>query len=184
MGDQRLGRLVRVVALACIALLTGCEDGGGGGGGGGGGPDGSCSPSADRCPGETICISGRCESAFGRLYSIVDVSVSVPTTDGAGDAWDAFGGAPDLFVTVLVNGSIVGTSTTRSDTFSANFSGPYNATLIGGSDLVVEVWDEDVSVNDRIFTCSASPISADLLRGRSLRCNSGGFAVSFQIDPR
>lgn len=176
---MRIGLYGRVAfAVAVVALLASCDDDGGG-------PDAMCNPSADACTGETICIGGQCESAFGRIYSIVDVSVSVPTTDGAGDAWDALGGAPDLFITVHVNGASAGTSAVRSDTFSANFSGPYDATLIGGSDLEIEVWDEDISANDRIGTCSASPITASLLRGRSLECNSnGGFLVSFQIDPR
>ncbi|GAB4202200.1 MAG: hypothetical protein OHK0013_15180 [Sandaracinaceae bacterium] len=162
----------------CAVLAAGCDGGGGGPSGGG------CTPSADTCTGESICVAGACEAAFGRIYTIMDVSVSVPTTDETGAAWDAFGGAPDPFIVVLVNGSTVATSATRNDTFSGTFSGPYNATLIAGSSLAIQVWDEDVSANDLMFTCQASPIGADLLRQRSLACSSGGFTVSFQIDPR
>lgn len=164
------------VLVATLWSIAGC--------GAGPGPGGSCSPSVDTCSGDNICIAGACESAFGRIYTINDVSVSVPTTDSAGDAWDALGGAPDPFIVVDVNGSVVATSSTRNDTFSGAFSGPYDATIIGGSALSIEVWDEDVSANDLMFTCQASPITASLLRLRTLSCNAGGFTVSFQIDPR
>lgn len=114
----------------------------------------------------------------------MDVSVDVPTTDETGAAWDALGGAPDPFISISVNGTTTATSATRDDTFSATFSGPYDVTLIAGSTLTIEVWDEDVTVNDLMFTCQASPIRADLLRGRGLSCSSGAYTISFQIDPR
>lgn len=143
-----------------------------------------CTPSADICTGENICVSGACVPAFGRFYEVRDVSVSVPTTDDTGAAWDALGGAPDPFIVVSVDGSEIATSATRDDTFSASFAGPYAASLLAGSSLTIEVYDEDVSFNDLMFTCSASPITANLLRGRSLACNGSGYSVSFQIDPR
>lgn len=160
-----------------LLLSSGC-------GGGGPGPGGGCTPAADTCTGENICILGACEAAFGRIYSITDVTVSVPTADGTGASWDALGGAPDPFIVVTVNGSSIVTSATRDDVFSASFFGPYDATIVGGSSLAIEVWDADVSANDLMFTCQASPLSADLLRRHSLSCSSGGFTVAFQIDPR
>ncbi|HEY5928076.1 MAG TPA: hypothetical protein VIV11_40595, partial [Kofleriaceae bacterium] len=61
-----------------------------------------CSASADTCSGETICIAGTCEAAFGRLYDIRALAVTLPTTDAAGYAWDFAGGAPDIFVQISI----------------------------------------------------------------------------------
>ncbi|MBN8610269.1 MAG: hypothetical protein J0L92_06780 [Deltaproteobacteria bacterium] len=170
--------MTKWVGAVAVALTLGAC------GGSGPGPGESCSPSVDECSGETICIGGACEAAFGRVYSITDVQVSVPSSDPVGDAWDAFGGAPDPFIVVAVNGTPIATSATRDDAFGGTFFGPYDATLIGGGSLAIEVWDEDVSANDLMFTCEGSPITASLLRQRTLVCNSGGFMIQFQIDPR
>src|SRR5439155_23694653 len=64
----------------------------------------ACSETADTCAGDSICIAGRCEAAFGRLYDIRAISVSVPTLDPNGYYWDLGGGAPDLYVWIYVNG--------------------------------------------------------------------------------
>lgn len=164
--------------LLFMANAAACTGGGGGGGGD------ECSEAADGCVGESICIDGRCEAAFGRVYTLMDVAVSMPTTDTRGDAWDAFGGAPDLFARISVDGSTIATTGVIPDSFSGNFRGPYNTTLIAGSSLVVEVFDEDISANDLMFTCTASPITPNILRGRSARCATSGASVAFQIDPR
>lgn len=151
---------------------------------GGGGPSGGCTPSADTCAGETICVSGACVDAFPRVYEITDVIVQASTTDETGATWDALGGAPDPMIIVYANGSPIGSTVSVANVFSAIFPGPFNASLIAGSSLVIEVYDEDVTVNDLMFTCTADPIPATLLRQRDLSCSAGGFTVSFQIDPR
>lgn len=168
-----------------LCLLAACSSSGGGGGGLGG-DDGidTCSETSDSCGGETICVSGSCVAAFGRVYSIRDVSVQVPTTDPNGAAWDAGGGAPDLKLEVLVNGTSVAMTPAVQDQFSATFAGPFNVTLIAGSSLELSVLDEDLTVDDPAYGCGASPIEAGQLRQRALMCASAGGTLSFEIDPR
>lgn len=167
------------ISLAFIAC-------GGGGGDDGSGDDGGdeCSEQSDDCSGESICIDGFCEATFGREYSITDVDVEVPTTDANGDAWDVGGGAPDLMLEIYVNDSLEATTAAEQDSFTAFFAGPFNVELIGGNDLIIASLDEDLTVNDPAFTCTASPITAAMLRGRFLSCSSAGNSMSFAIEPR
>ncbi len=165
--------------IAVLVLLAGCLGGDGDDGGGG-----TCSEIADRCAGESICLGGRCEAAFGRIYSITDVQITVPTTDPQGESWDAGGGAPDLLLQILVNGSVVASAPAVQDRFSAAFAGPFDVTLIGGSTLLLSTLDEDITVNDPAFACRADPITADMLRGRTASCTEGENDLSFRIHPR
>lgn len=169
--------------IAALVVLAGCLGGDGGDDGGDGG-GGTCSEIADRCTGESICIAGRCEAAFGRIYKISNVQITVPTTDPQGAAWDVGGGAPDLLLEISVNGTRVAGAPAVQDRFSASFTGPFDVTLVGGSSLVVSTLDEDITVNDPAFECRASPITADLLRSRSLSCALGGNTLSFEMAPR
>lgn len=170
---MRKSASLSVVVL--VASAVGCVDDDG--------DDASCSASADICSGDTICISGQCEAAFGRLYSVTNVTVQLPTTDGSGAAWDVGGGAPDIFVEFFVNNASVGRSSTTQDMFSAAFAGPFSVQPIGGGALEVRAFDEDLTVNDLAFTCAATPLTAALLRGRDLQCAAAGGAVMFRIDP-
>lgn len=165
----------RGAVLAWALAVVACGGGGGGGG--------DCSEGADSCGGDTICVDGRCEGAFGRVYEIRDIAVQVSTTNASGEAWDALGGAPDLFVQVIVDGSVVATTGVANDSFSASFGGPFRATLLAGSSLILQVVDEDVADHDSVFACQAIPVGADLLRSRSVQCSAGGTTVRFEIDP-
>ena len=139
-----------------------------------------CSATADTCTGESICIAGACEAAFGRLYDIR----TVPTTDPNGYEWDVGGGAPDLFVAIGVNGVLVATTSTVNDQFSATFAGSYTVQPIGAGSLVLVAYDEDIAFNDFAYRCAADPLTAQQLRTRHLACASGGSMLSFTIEPR
>lgn len=141
-----------------------------------------CSASPDNCTGETICISGKCEAAFPRVYQIANVVVSVPTTNpNNGSDWDIGGGAPDLFL-----GDQNGTafSSVVQDQFSATFAGPFEVSLVAGTALRIDVWDEDISSNDFAFACQANPITAAILRSRTLACSASGESLSSSITPK
>lgn len=172
--------------LAAAALPLGC-----GGGGGDTTPDanGPCATSRDSCAGDRICVAGACELAFDRLYEIGNVVVDTPRSDAHGGDWDPSGGAPDLFVAILHNGSRIGVSFTSRDTFSATFSGPFPPIFLPeGNSIAIEVWDEDASedggADTRMFTCEAPTIDAAMLRQRVFRCEDGGFSVRAEINPR
>jgi len=131
-----------------------------------------------------VCLSGSCVAAFPRVYSIRDVSVQVPTRDPNGEAWDAGGGAPDLKLSIMINGTEVATAPAVQDQFSARFGGPFDVQLIAGSRLTLMALDEDLTADDPAYGCEANPVTAAHLRERSLACASGGSTLSFEIDPR
>jgi hypothetical protein len=172
---------MRLSGMTCITIgIAAC----GGGDDGGGDDGGSCSEAVDDCSGETICIGGSCEDAFGRVYEVRSVEIMVPTTDLQGEDWDLGGGAADLLLEVMVNGTVVASAPAVQDSFSATFAGPYNVQPVAGGDLAIVVYDEDISANDLAFGCEASPLTAEHLRGRALACMSGGTTLTFEIAPR
>lgn len=152
----------------------------------GGGPNDTsrCSESADTCVGETVCVAGSCVAAYPRIYAISSINVTVPTTKSDGTPWDIGGGAPDLFVQVNVNGTLTGISSVKADAFSASFAGPFPAPLIAGSTLVLSALDEDLTVDDPAYSCAAAPLSMAQLRGRQLSCGSGGYQMTFRVEPQ
>ncbi len=104
------------------------------------------------CPNRLSCGYGVCDQlADNAQFEIVIDHLQVSTTNSVGDAWDAFGGAPDPFVCV---GS--GCTTYFEDTFTCNWSngtiGYTNPVRFTGYELkqgvVMEVWDQDVSSHD------------------------------------
>ncbi len=136
------------------------------------------------CTGETVCISGSCENAFGRLWKVTISSGTVPNTNPAGAAWDFGGGAPDLFVEVDIDGSVIGRTTTAQDTFAATWNETIDVNLIAGNKLTLWVWDEDVSSNDYAFGCQWDPVPVSLLQGGIISCNFTDGTLSGFIDPK
>ncbi len=123
------------------------------------------------CVGETICISNACQNAFGRTYRVTVSDVAIKTTNPSGDPWDAVGGAPDPFVVVTLNGSVVLTTTEQADTFNPVFSDQANVVVPAGASLEISMVDSDISSNDAIMSCVANPFPADFLRGGGVRCD-------------
>lgn len=144
-------------------------------------PATACTTSPDNCAGENICVSGACVNAFGRHYTISNISISVPTTDPSGQSWDIGGGAPDLFL-----GSQDGTmvfSNVVQDHFSATFPGPFDFVALAGGAMVFYFWDQDVSVNDFAFGVQWNPITAAQLRLRTLSYSGNGDTMTATIAP-
>lgn len=146
----------------------------------------ACTTVPDNCGGETICGSaGACVAAFPRVYAITQVMLRVPTTDPDGLAWDAGGGAPDLLLTISVDGVAKHTTpVTAPDQFQATFAGPFDVQLVGGSNLRIDSFDEDVTVNDPAFACVLNPVDAAKLRARAISCTLGGNSMTYSIRPK
>ena len=145
----------------------------------------TCSESADNCGGETICIGGACESAFGRRYRFSGISVSIPDRKRDGTTWDALGGAPDPYVEVWINDSTLVLRTPAvDDVFDADFSDTGDGTVGAGDSVFLNVWDEDVADPDPVLSCTADPLPADVLRGRGFACDSDGYYAQVTITPR
>ena len=88
-----------------------------------------------------------CALANGRAYTLSVSSVVLSTTDQDGEAWDPFGGAPDPYIAVRING----TQTIFSATLSDTFSGPnlVRDVVLNSFDLVdIFIYDEDSSDDD------------------------------------
>lgn len=93
----------------------------------------------------------------GYPFAVTSLSFTVSGSKTTGDAWDAFGGAPDPTVDVWVDDTWVGTFNAISDTFDAYWQ-PSKFAFAVDSDSVVEfaIWDEDISEHDWICTVSLS----------------------------
>lgn len=186
-------RKFNLVVIAALAAMAGActendwededDDNMHNNGGGGGGGGSSCSPSADNCAGETICVNNACVAAFPRVYAITNVTHMVSTTTSTGAGWDVGNGAPDLFVTISVNNTVAATTSVVADQFSASWAGPFSVQLIAGSTLALNSYDEDLTTNDPGYQCGA-PITAALLRSRELGCTTATWSMAFRIAPQ
>jgi hypothetical protein len=97
------------------------------------------------------------------------------------------GGAPDPFVVIVVNDQPLSQSVTFDDTFSVNFNGVEGASveadLVAGSTVMVAMGDEDVSDDDLVMACQASPFVAANV-GSALRCDAGDGYIEFTVTAR
>lgn len=151
-----------------------CDSGGGG-----------CQASnPNSCAGETVCISGRCEAAFPRRYSITVTDLSLPTRDTNGECWDVGCGAPDPFVELFLNDSSFGQTTTAQDTFAVTYNEVFEVNIVAGSDLSLAVYDDDLTAPDLAMACGADPLTAAIIRDATLACSSSTGNLSFIILPR
>jgi hypothetical protein len=108
---------------------------------------GRCSRHAD-CATNMICQTGRCQSAYGRLYEITVVNATFPQQMPGGGSWDG-SGAVDLFMKVYVDGEEALTTATRRDTYSPVWDETAYVQLLRGSPaLRFELWDEDAVSDD------------------------------------
>jgi hypothetical protein len=142
----------------------------------------ACTTSPDNCVGETICVASTCVAAFPRVYRFTNVAVAMPTTNpNNGQSWDIGGGAPDLYLGDSTGARL---SNVVQDQFSATFPGPFEVMLVAGATLRLDVWDDDVTTPDFAYACQANPITAELLRTRSFRCQTGGASLNAVIEPK
>lgn len=126
----------------------------------------------DTCTGETVCVNGQCVAAFGRVYKVVVANGQLQPNNAAGETWDAAGGLPDPFVTLTLNGTVLGSTTAVQDTLTPSWLTQFSTVVPGGSTLVLQVYDEDVAANDYMFGCMLQPVTADALRAYTLSCPS------------
>lgn len=149
-----------------------------------------CSEFSDACGGEQICISGTCEAAFNRIYRIAVADGQIAGSKPDSTPWDDSTGElgrPDPYVVFYVDGVEIGRTTVAQDTNTPVWNEYIDAELVPGSSITLEMKDSDLVFDDDIFTCTADPISADLLRARSIACEDSGMTgTSFRglIQPK
>ena len=119
-----------------------------------------------------MCIDGVCASPFGHTYRISGIDVWLPSLSPDGDAWDAFGGAPDPYATVTLNGVLVLTTSYVSDVFDP---GPFPETvdviISSATSLTINVYDDDVAADDAAFLCTWNPVTAATLTSGTVTCS-------------
>ena len=81
--------------------------------------------------------------ADGRAYTLSVSSVALSTTNQNGEAWDPFGGAPDPYIAVRINGTQTIFSATLSDTFSGPELFRTDVVLNSTDSVDILIFDED-----------------------------------------
>ncbi|MCA9676952.1 MAG: hypothetical protein KC464_18130 [Myxococcales bacterium] len=131
-------------------------------------------------------------NAFGRNYHIVISNGQMTQNNAAGETWDAAGGLPDPKVSITLNGTLVGSSSTQQDTLTPEWNEYLTTVIPGGSTFRIDVLDEDLTVDDPMFACVASPtLGADTIRAYLNSCASAagtpagpGSSVFFWFEPQ
>lgn len=105
-----------VVWVAVGVSSLGCAGGGGGGGGNSPPPTGcgSCAP-------WEFCGGSTCQFDTSSQWDVIAENGTVSQRDSLGETWDAFGGAPDPFVCMTLNGTTKCT-VPRADTFTPTWN--------------------------------------------------------------
>lgn len=150
-------------------------------------PPGGCIETIDACAGEQVCVAGRCEAAFPRVYTLRITNVTFPAMKPPdNECWDLPCSAPDPFFSVNLNDQEVGRTNAVQDQNAVSFTGAFDLSLIAGSKLLVGLFDEDIAEHDLIGACRVDPVSPDPLRGRLLSCMAlnGAFSMQFRLDPK
>ena len=145
-------------------------------------PNNVCDPNdANSCSGETVCIGTTCEPAFNRIYRFKDITSTVSSLNQNGQAWDSFGGAPDPQVIVKLNGTVILTTASKSDVFTASFTESIDQQVVAGSKLELILQDADLNAADPIHSCIIDPLSAQKLRERGVHCDGTGTEAGSQV---
>jgi len=123
---------------------------------------------------------------WDRSYSIVVVSADAAEVDPNGEYWDAFAGAPDLYVSVRIDGASIGLTTSDDDTYSAEWYESFNQRLYRSTSLVFRIFDEDVSDHDFAAELNVSDLASTIKAGGGSYASSGYGIVGFDflIEPR
>ncbi|MEM6956209.1 MAG: MopE-related protein [Myxococcota bacterium] len=143
-----------------------------------------CSSGGSECAEDEICVcadravscgsGGTCRSLFGTYRILIDSS-DLPFLDLMDECWDANCRGPDQYVNILLNGVLLGRTATIADSFMARWPpAEVSAVLDDGMVLRLEVWDEDVIVDDPGPVCELE-VSDALLRDGTFAC--GGFGT-------
>jgi len=142
-------------------------------------------PSAGNCalgcnPGFK-CSAGACALDPSGMWVMTVTSGKVSPQSPAGDAWDAFGGAPDPFVCLTI-GTSRSCTRTAQDTFQPSWNERFPAATATAylSGVTVSMVDEDLSSNDPICGPNVVPVKeGNFLLGQwTPVCEVGEFRVT------
>ncbi len=139
----------------------------------------------DSCGGDNICIcadgnafcegTGTCSVAFGRRYVIAVSGLNLADRRPDGMCWDDPGcGAPDPYVAIVADGALLLTTPAGVDLYEGVYDPPagVETTIVAGSEVQIDVFDEDVLDDDFAFGCVLRSATAAQLRARDLSCGN------------
>lgn len=124
---------------------------------------------------------------WDRSYSITVVSATAAEGNPNGDYWDVFGGAPDLYVSVRIDGDSIGVTRTKRDTYSPEWYQSFSVRLFSSTNLVFRVLEEDISANDHALDLNIPDLQGAIRDGGGSYSSSGGYGIQsldFIIEPR
>lgn len=127
------------------------------------------------------CSAGSCSLDPSGMWVLTVTSGKVATQSPAGEAWDAFGGAPDPFVCLTI-GTARNCTRTQQDTFqpvwNERFPAATATALLSG--VTASLVDEDLSSNDPICGPNVVPVKeGNFLLGQwTPVCDAGEFRVT------
>ncbi|MDI7268751.1 MAG: hypothetical protein QME96_12225 [Myxococcota bacterium] len=136
------------------------------------------------CGTTEICAAGSCAPAWGRAYRVVAVN-GVFSESGPDGSWDTWGGLPDPYITMCIDGRC-GSSSYVADTLRPTWNFSMNATLYSTSTFTWTVYDDDYGTDDTMLYRTGSDISVQWLREgtATFSTSDGSSRVRFDFQPR
>jgi hypothetical protein len=128
--------------------------------------------------------NGSSEDAFGRYYSVTNISVSLGERDANGECWDVGCGAPDAYAIVTYNGDIVAQTEAQEDRFDFFFNTSERFLIYEGAEVGVYIIESDVASDDPAIGCEIASVEAGHLDGGEIGCDDGNSYLSFRIEAR
>ena len=135
---------------------------------------------ADDCGVSDICISGRCESAWGRSYRITAVSATLRVGIDSDDS------VPDPYITVVVDGT-AHQSAYVDENYAPTWNYSFDATLRSASTFTWTIYDYDWVDDDPLWSRpSGTSVDVGWLRAgtTTFYSDSGLSSVTFTFAPR
>jgi hypothetical protein len=109
------------------------------------------------CESQLMCISGSCQSAYGRTYRFSIKSAEVDATKANGESWDSLDGPPDPFVVMDVDKVAKCTTTVATNKFNPTWpTGTCDIEISETTKIDFVMWDENISKHDLIGAWSFS----------------------------
>uniref|UniRef100_A0A8B9H6G2 Si:ch211-240l19.7 n=2 Tax=Astyanax mexicanus TaxID=7994 RepID=A0A8B9H6G2_ASTMX len=110
-----------------------------------------------------------------------DAAVTVSNLRASGLSGDAFGNRPDPYVKLWCNSVYGGRTDTIKDTTSPNWAGTYTfSSCRAGHSVRLEVWDQDLTNDDLLGSCSRTTSSGS--RSTSCSLNKGTVYFSYSAN--
>lgn len=141
--------------------------------------------------------AGVCETDLTSLWDFVITSADVPTTDAMGDAWDPFGGAPDVRIRLEVGDApiLTGESGSISNQYFPVYSAPNGQVVIANipAERILQRYkfifeDVDTFENDMMAEIVEDSPTSFIFGGsqllRSVGSDENLFTVRFKLVKR